>query len=390
VLPSPEWGRVARLVAGVVAILAAAVVAVGCGDSDDESSGSGTSTSSGSSSELAPAQASIDQYKKPPVYKDPGPPIDVSSLKGQTIAGVPSSSGIPFVAGVLDGEAAAAQAAGLKYNLCPTQGQLTEWQKCITQGIGAKVNMLSLFIPDAKLVEPQLQQAKSANIPANQNGADNLGKVPNGISATVDQDLALVGKLLADYSIVYRKGKVNAVIVETTEITGTDTLVNAIEDEFKKVCPDTCKATTIDVPIADWATKIQTGVQSAINSDPTLNMAIPIYDGMASFTVTGINAAAAADKVKIATFNGTPAVLSQIGKEGSPVVMDIGQPVGWIGWNDIDQELRVLLEEDPVDHVNPVRIFDESNISELGAKPNATSGYPDSYVAGYRKLWGLD
>jgi hypothetical protein len=35
----------------------------------------------------------------------------------------------------------------------------------------------------------------------------------------------------------------------------------------------------------------------------------------------------------------------------------------------------------------PVRVFDSSNIDEAG--PKFTSGWGNSYIGGYQKLWGL-
>ena len=230
---------------------------------------------------------------------------------------------------MLTGEGQAAAAGAVKYKECQNQGEVTQYQQCIQQAIAAKAALLGLFIPDVSEVEPQLSQAKAAGIDRIQNGADNSGKVPPGVQATVDQNLALVGKILADYAIVYRQGKVDALVVETSEITGTSILVNAIKSEFSQRCGSSCKMTVVDVPITDWTTKIQTEVQSGITNDPNLNLVIPIYDGMASYAVAGINASAAASRVKLITFNGTPSVLTQIGK--GPVVMDIGQPTYWIG-----------------------------------------------------------
>jgi len=38
------------------------------------------------------------------------------------------------------------------------------------------------------------------------------------------------------------------------------------------------------------------------------------------------------------------------------------------------------------EHV-PVRVFDKSNIAEAGS--SFTSGWGNSYIGGYQKLWGL-
>jgi ribose transport system substrate-binding protein len=267
----------------------------------------------------------------------------------------------------------------------------------VSEAIGQKVNLLSAFLP-ANLVAPQVAQANSAGIPVIDTGFDNQGKVPKGFAAVADQDNVLPGQLLADYAMVFRKGNVDAVVFHTSEIVGDNILVNAMQQQFAKLCGPACKIKLIDVNLPDWGTKIQTEMASAITADSKVNLAIPIYDGMASFAVAGINQANAASRVKLITYNGTPSVLKLIGMAGSPVVMDIGQPAYWIGWNDMDQAFRVMLHQSPAKHgdglidgvpSNPIRIFDASNRSVLGSNPTPATGYGSSYITGYKKLWGL-
>ena len=55
----------------------------------------------------------------------------------------------------------------------------------------------------------------------------------------------------------------------------------------------------------------------------------------------------------------------------------------------MDQAYRILLGKPAAAHVNPIRVFDASNVASLGSKPTPASGYGNAYVAGYKKLWGL-
>jgi len=68
--------------------------------------------------------------------------------------------------------------------------------------------------------------------------------------------------------------------------------------------------------------------------------------------------------------------------------MDVGENLEWIGYAIVDQSMRIMGGLAPVksEHV-PVRVFDASNIAQAGAK--FTSGWGNSYVGGYQKLWGL-
>jgi ribose transport system substrate-binding protein len=162
-------------------------------------------------------------------------------------------------------------------------------------------------------------------------------------------------------------------------------MLNAMKQEFAK-CSG-CKLSIVNVPIPDWATKIQTEVQSALVKDPGVNYVIPFVDGMANFAASGITAAGKKDKVKISTFNGTPEMLKEV-KKGDIISADVGENLEWIGYAIVDQSMRIMGGLTPVksEHV-PVRVFDSSNISQTGSK--FTGGWGNSYVGGYQKLWGL-
>ena len=136
----------------------------------------------------------------------------------------------------------------------------------------------------------------------------------------------------------------------------------------------------MNVPIPDWATKIQTEVQSALVSDPDINYVIPFVDGMTQYTAAGITAAGKTGKVKISTFNGTPFALKMI-QDGDVVASDIGENLDWLGWADMDQALRILTGVKPVQSEHtPLRLFDETNVGEAGKPPQDSTGYGNAYV----------
>jgi ribose transport system substrate-binding protein len=106
-------------------------------------------------------------------------------------------------------------------------------------------------------------------------------------------------------------------------------------------------------------------------------------------TLAAIRAANAANRVKIATFNGTPAILKMI-KDGDTVEMDVGEDIRWIAYAVMDQDMRLLAGLPPVkDPKIGIRVFDDSNIDEAGSPPRDATGYGNSYVDGYQKLWEL-
>jgi len=118
---------------------------------------------------------------------------------------------------------------------------------------------------------------------------------------------------------------------------------------------------------------------------------MPMYDAMVQFARPALSLAAAEDRIKIASFNGTPAILDMI-EADSPVKMVVGENPAQLGYAAIDHALR-LTGVGPIesgDEKVKLRIFDESNVSEAGDPPALGVGYGDEWKSGYLKLWGLE
>jgi len=73
------------------------------------------------------------------------------------------------------------------------------------------------------------------------------------------------------------------------------------------------------------------------------------------------------------------------------VEMDIGENLDWIAHAMLDAEMRLLCGLEPiVDSKVPLRVFTADNIAEVGNPAEASKGYGDAYVEGYRNLWMLN
>jgi len=115
---------------------------------------------------------------------------------------------------------------------------------------------------------------------------------------------------------------------------------------------------------------------------------IALYDSAeVPFAAAAIRAAGRTGRVKVSTFNGTPEILKMV-KQGDIVTMNVGENLEWIGYAIADQSMRIMGGLKPVKNARvPVRVFDKTNIGQAG--PKFTSGWGNSYVSGYQKLWGM-
>ena len=73
--------------------------------------------------------------------------------------------------------------------------------------------------------------------------------------------------------------------------------------------------------------------------------------------------------------------------------VEIGEPLEWLGWANMDQVMRVLAGEPPLEsEKTPLRMFDASNVDETGTPANQKDGYgdPDEFKDGFLTIWGLN
>ena len=337
---------------------------------------------------VANAQANIDAYSGLPAFVPAGEPLDAKAcMADKSILTIPASSAIPFIKVIADHKSALAAELGFKHEQWENQGNPTQWIQGMEYAANNGFNLISLLAgADPRFFEPQVKEAQAKGVKVVTSHLTGLEiAAPAGVDANTAIDYKQAGKLMADWTIAKTGGKTNALIIVSNEALSTDSLTDGLTEAFEANCPD-CKFEIVNVPIVEWATKIQPTVQGALQSNPDLNYVIPIYDSMSTFVTPAIAIAGKGESVKVVTFNGTPFVLDLI-REGS-VEMDIGENLDWIAHAMLDAEMRLLCGLAPItDSKVPLRIFTADNIDEVGSPADAAMGYGDAYVEGYKNLW---
>jgi ribose transport system substrate-binding protein len=338
---------------------------------------------------IAAAQADLDKYKAIPSFTAPGEPFDAKAcMAGKRILSVPASSAVPFVATIANAMADIAKDIGFEFQIWENQGQPTQWVQGIEYGVTNKFDLIDLLAgADPRVLTTQIKAARDAGAILTASHLTGFEQeVPGGLTASIPIDYKQAGKLLAEWAITKTEGKANALVLVTNEVLSTESMMAGIEEVFA-AHPES-KFTTVNISIPDWATKIQSNVQSAIIADPSINYILPIYDGMNQFVVPALTITGAADRVKIATFNGTPFVLDMI--QNGQVEMDIGENLEWIAYGMLDAQMRLVCGLEPVtDPKIPLLVFDANNAATAGTPAETSKGYGDAYIAGYKELWQL-
>jgi ribose transport system substrate-binding protein len=341
---------------------------------------------------VAAASAKLAQYRQKPVFKAPGEAFDIKSCAaGKKQLSIPNSSGNPFLKGIIDREIKAGATIGLKVEEWQNQGQPSQWVQGVEYAIRNHFAVIDLISGiDPKTIAPQVAAAKKAGVRTmTSHFYDPTQPRSDLTSSDLPVSFNTIGKILAAWSIVNTNGAAKVVVVKTDEVPPTGPLVDGIRSELAADCPNCKIVQEINVGIVEWATKIQSSVQSAVLAHPEVNVVLPIYDSMSQFVVPALRLAGKTGRVKVATFNGTPFVLDYV-REGS-VDMDIGESLDWIAYATIDGHMRDLCGlKQPAEINVPFYIFDKSNVADVGIPASYDKGYGDDYIMGFRKLWLLD
>ncbi|WP_166442170.1 sugar ABC transporter substrate-binding protein [Nakamurella flava] len=378
--------------AATALIAATGLVLAGCTSTGEAGTGS---SAAGQGVDVSAAVAAVKEASAVPAFQLQAPPVDMTKIAGKKVYVIPLSSQIPYVTAVDAEIKSVVEQHGATYLEFPNSGQPTEWAAGITQAIAQQADVIILSQgPDPKLLVPQLQQAKEAGIPVvlshlYQVGEELPSEVDGLIAATTNVDFAEAGRLMADAAIARSGGAVNALIITSTEVAPSQSISDAVQATLKERCPDTCKATVENVPVADWATRLSSTTQTALQRDPDINWVIPLYDSMSLGVISGITSAGKTTGVDVASYNGTPDILKLI-QDGGPMKVDVGESTAWLGRAAADQAFRLLAGQEPIaggDVKTPLRIFTPDNVGEAGTPPQATLGYGDAYSSGYDALW---
>ncbi|MEA2466802.1 MAG: ribose transport system substrate-binding protein [Thermoleophilaceae bacterium] len=391
-----RWMNRWRAVLAVSAVCALAIVVAACGGSDSGSSGdsgggASTTADSGSASIVSECEDTLTQAKQPLKFEAPGPPIDVSKLKGKKVTFVSLAQSVPAIADAANQTKEAGAELGIQVDIWDTKGDVRRMQQGIEQAVTQKADAIILLGIPTSVTGNALKKAADAGIPVVSElnnepdaAAPGQGAGPN-IYATTAPSYVEVGGWLACKAIVDTGGKANVVIFGAKELQPSAKEVEGMRATLEK-CSE-CKVDENSTPVADWQTRLPGLAQSTIRKDPNVNYLLPLYDGMGIFVTTGVRQSGATGKVKVASFNASPPALELV-QAGDILTADPGQPPGWLAWGGLDQAMRGMLGEKPGTPKVPLRFFDSENLKGLDVK-DQDALFGSEFRDGFRKLWGV-
>lgn len=351
----------------------------------------GGATGSAEDADLTAAQARVDKYAEPPAFEAPGDPFDASAvMSGKTIAGIPVNSAIDFTQFYADAAERIAGEVGFTYTTWPNQGSPTEWDQGVQKALSEKADLVELFAGiDPAQIGPAMSRADDAGVPVLSTDGYDLTQTPDkGLAGTVACPCSEAARVMIDWATLKTKGAGKLLVLTSSDVKASEASESAMKEELKAVCPG-CEATFIDIPSADWATKILPQVQSALVADPEIDYVLPVFDTMSIWAVQAITQSGRQDKVKIATYNGTPSILDLM-RDSDIIEMNVGQSNDWMAHVTLDQAMRTIggLPTNPKASW-PLYIWTHDNLDQAGKPATDSRGYGEEYQDGFRTLWGL-
>lgn len=332
------------------------------------------------------AKAEVQKAEAMPHFVAPGQSFDMSKLKGKHVWIITSTLAVPFVATIAHAAEAAAKEAGLKTTLFDGKGDVTEWNRGMSQAVAQHADGIITVGASPELMKGPMAAALAAKIPVVDTlTADQAAPLVPGTFAHVSISFRHSGELQADYAIAKSNGKAHVLILGDNEFPGEVTRVEGMQHEFKTLCPD-CAVTVQDTQVGNLGVKLGQLTQTLLRRSPDISLVMPTYDAQGIYVVPAIKAANLDKPVEVI---GSDAVTSNLDwiRHGNVQIADVGEPDVWAGWAAVDEIARAMLGLPSVEEGIPLRLFVAENLKDVPDDENALFG--GDFVAQYRKLWGL-
>lgn len=338
----------------------------------------------------------IQKNSAKPQFTPPGPPLDASKLKGKTIAIQMIDGRIGAIKDVADAVQEAAAQAGLKTTVFDAKSSPVRMQQGFQEAINAGANAIVNDGNVVKIVANQIKAAKDKGIPTVEAinsppvvGVPGQGSDPNTFG-NIAPDAFLAGQLSAAAAVVNTNGNAQVVIMDTSEVSASPTIVKGMKDALAK-CSGCSIVQVTDTPLEQWSTALTGLAATTVRSHPQVNYLLPIYSDMGIFAAAGIQQAGATGRVRIASFNGTPAAQALV-KKGDIYAVNTAEDHEWIGWAVVDQAMRGMLGMEPAHPIAPIRYVSTEDLRDVdtsSSKALSLALFGDDYKDGFLKLWGL-
>ena len=209
-------------------------------------------------------------------------------------------------------------------------------------------------------------------------------------------------KALADYAIVEKEGRVNALLVTPSDVSYADEMKKAVTDELTKYSDGYC--TELAMEISNTAVNISDAVKKALERDTNINCVIVLHDNMLKDSVDALEMTQAMSRVTLLARGGGTELFTQV--QNGNVATAVSESYEWTAYTAVDYILRVLNGEDNpeisdipfmmISYDNVKKIEESEGTEESSSDEEKTDDTPliekiftKTFKNQYLNLWGL-
>lgn len=290
----------------------------------------------------------------------------------------------------------AAKSAGFKSISFPeTDGSASKLSDGILSAVTENTDLVMLAGNINKdIISASIENAQANGIEVFSAGSKGVNENDHYVDYTVPVNYQLIGELMADWGIVKSNGKINALAVNCTDSTLSNTIFNGFKKEFENyVSSSSGYCTTLNVTSIEIGNGLANKIKKAVNDDSNINYVF-VFDDDAIADAVSV-ASQLNGKVKVVATGGTTEAFDAA-KKGT-VEMMVAQSYEWNAYAMVDYALRALGGKKlPEIQDVPVRVVTKESIAKAIEDYKGPS-YDDFYeicfgsafVSGYSTLWNL-
>ncbi len=350
--------------------------------------------------EITPAQLSkieseLSGYKSVPKFTCKSEKIDAEAVsENKMLMLVTQNKNDEFYTWVNKQFSTAAKSAGFKKTVSPdTDGTPASYNNALSNSVSDRYNAVILFGNIAKdNISSEIERTQANGIKVLSAGNAGINQNEHYVDNTIPINYQLIGKLLADWTIVKQNGKVNALAVNCSDSGSSNAVLKGFEDEFGGyVSSGYCTAlNTSSIEIGNGLTE---RVKNAILEDINLNYVVVFDDSALNDVISAVEQSGKSINI-IATGGSSNAFDSA---QNNKIEMLVAQSYEWVAYAMVDYTLRVMNKEEklPKEQDIPVRIVTGESIKkELESCKDDIDGFYEicfgsAFVEGYSNLWKL-
>lgn len=391
-------------------ILSSVAMFSGCKDNENGSSTESVAESKSSNNatiskeKLAALSVELESYKSQPDF-NAEKSIDAKKIsKNKKIAVISDSSSETYSSYISFEIKSVAETAGFSETIIyDTDGTSNSHASALENAIADQCSVVILvgnINKDEISLSIETAQANGLKVISLNN--TQTGSNDHFVDSTITTNYASEAKALADYAIVEKEGKVNALLVAPSDVSYAEEMKKAVTDELANYSEGYC--TELSVEISNSSTNLSDVVKKALERDTNINCVIVLHDSMLKNCVDALEMTQSMSRVILLARGGGTELFTQV--QNGNAATAISESYEWTAYIAVDYILRVLEGNDNPEtqdipfmmvSYDNVKALEEQNSEDTSSDEEAIEDdtpliekiFTKNFKKQYLNLWGI-